>query len=110
MEQNLIEEKAESLSRLHNCKVIPIVFKDGDNDIVGYVKEPPRIVKQRALDAVMQKGAVTAAGELMEAMLIKEESDERLYVEKPEYDKFYLGASMACMDLVKVSQDQFKKK
>jgi hypothetical protein len=110
MDEIQVKEKAEKLSQLHGCNVTPLVFKDGEDSIIGFVKEPPRIVKQRALDAVMQKGAVTAAGELMEAMLIKEESDQRLYVDRPEYDKFYLGASMACMELVKVSQEQFKKK
>lgn len=106
-----IKLKADELSTREGCKVHPLVFMtDTDEQIVGYIKEPIRIVKQRALDAAIQKGATVAAGELLEAILIKDASDYRIYTEAPEFDKFYLGASMACMDLIKISQEQFKKK
>lgn len=113
MNNQEIENKAEELSKLHSCKVHPLVFQvdtNGDEKVIGFVKEPMRMVKQRVLDAGLSKGPVTAAGELLEAILIKEESDERMWVEKPEYDKYFLGASMAAMELIKVSQDLFKKK
>jgi hypothetical protein len=106
-----ITTKAGELSQRENCKVHPLVFMaDEKEQVVGYVKEPVRLVKQRALDAAIQKGATVAAGELLEAILIKDASDSRIYNEAPEFDKFYLGASMACMELIKISQDQFKKK
>lgn len=113
MNKQEILNKVEELSRLHNCVVRPLVFQvdaDSGEEVIGFVREPARLVKQRALDAGISKGPVTAAGELLEAILIKEASDERMWVDKPEYDKYYLGASMAAMELIKVSQDQFKKK
>lgn len=106
-----IQAKAGELSQRENCTVHPLVFMtDEDEQIVGFVREPLRIVKQRALDAAIQKGATVAAGELLEAILIKDASDSRIYSEAPENDKFYLGASMGCMELIKISQQQFKKK
>lgn len=108
-----IQAKAEEISKRLGCKVHPLVFQvdeQGSDKVVAFVREPSRIVKQRALDATFQKGPITAGGELFEAVLIKEDSDPRVYVESPENDKFYLGASAACMELVKTSVDQFKKK
>jgi hypothetical protein len=111
MTNDLINLKADELTAREGCKVHPLVFLDDNGDnIVGFVKEPIRIVKQRALDAAIQKGATVAAGELLEAILIKGDSDYRFYSEASEHDKYFLGASMACMDLIKISQDQFKKK
>jgi hypothetical protein len=106
-----IQKKAGELSQRENCKVHPLIFvAENDEKVVGYIKEPMRIVKQRALDSAIQKGATVAAGELLEAILIKDASDPRIYVELPENDKYFLGASMACMELIKISQEQFKKK
>lgn len=106
-----ISKKADELTQREGCKVHPLVFMDGNEEqIVGFVKEPLRIVKQRALDSAIQKGATVAAGELLEAILLKDVSDSRIYSEKPEHDAHYLGASMACMDLIRISQDTFKKK
>jgi hypothetical protein len=103
--------KADELSQREGCKVHPLVFMaEDDEQIIGFVREPMRIVKQRALDAAIQKGATVAAGELLDAILIKDASDSRIYSEAPENDKYYLGASMGCMDLIKISQQQFKKK
>lgn len=106
-----IFKKADELSNREGCKVHPLVFMADENDkVVGYVKEPIRIVKQRALDAAIQKGATVAAGELLEAILLKDVSDPRIYSELPENDKFFLGASMACMELIKISNEINKKK
>lgn len=111
MTNEQILEKAGELSQRENCKVHPLIFMASeDEQVIGFVKEPMRIVKQRALDAAIQKGATVAAGELLDAILIKDASDPRIYSELPENDKFYLGASMACMELIKISQEMFKKK
>ena len=106
-----ISKKADELTQREGCKVHPLVFmaENGD-EVIGYVKEPIRIVKQRALDAAITKGATVAAGELLESMLLRADSDPRLYSERPEHDSIYLGASLACMELIRVSQDMFKKK
>jgi hypothetical protein len=61
----------------------------------------------------MDKGLVspvTAASEIVDAYLIKEESDSRIYDEKPENDKYYLGAVMEAYSLVTMAVNQLKKK
>lgn len=106
-----LQQKADEISKRLGCKVYPLqFFDDNQQPIFAFVREPNRLVKQRALDAALQKGPMVAAGELLEAVLIKEESDARVYSEAPENDKYYLGAATAAMELIKVSVDQFKKK
>lgn len=106
-----IQLKADELTQREGCKVHPLVFAAAnDEQVIGFVKEPMRIVKQRALDAAIQKGATVAAGDLLEAILIKDASDSRIYSEAAENDSYYLGASMACMELINISKEQFKKK
>lgn len=110
MTQEEIGQKAEELSLKHGCKVHPILFTDGDGgDVVGFIKEPTRIVKMRALDKSFVS-PVSAASELLDVCLIKEDSDSRIYSESQEHDHIYIGAAMAAMDLVKMSVNQFKKK
>jgi len=106
-----IEAKARQLSEVHGCEVHPLVFIEPDTQeqVVGYIKEPNRLVKMRVLDKGLQS-PITAASELLEVVLLKEESDERIYSERQEHDKIYLGAVMACYDTIKVSVNQFKKK
>lgn len=106
-----IQEKADELSKKYSVKVFPIVFEDAETgvQVVGFAKEPSRMVKARVLDKALS-GAVTAATELMDAILIKEESDPRIYSEASENDKYYFGAAMACQQTIAVSVNQFKKK
>ena len=106
-----LQLKADELSTREGCKVHPLVFMDdNDKEVIGFVREPVRIVKQRALDAAVQKGATVAAGELLEAILLKDVSDSRIYSEAPENDKYFLGASLACFDLIKIRTELSKKK
>lgn len=111
MEQSEYEIKAEELSKTHGCKVRPIIFKDDETseDVVGYVKEPSRLVKIRVMDKLVTS-PITAAAELLDIILLKDDSDPRIYSEKPENDKYYLGASLAAVSLVQLSNDLFKKK
>ena len=105
-----LELKADELGKIHGCKVHPLLFDDGNGgQVTGFIKEPQRIVKMRALDKSFVS-PVTAASELLDACLIKEESDARIYSEAAENDHIYIGAAMAAMDLVKMSVNQFKKK
>lgn len=99
-------EKALGIYKVH-----PLIFKDEETgeDIIGYLKEPDRIVKLRVLDKSMMS-PVTAAAELMEIILIKEYSDPRFSSERPQDDRIYLGATMAAFDLIKYSVNTFKKK
>lgn len=105
-----VQKKAEELSLKFNCKVVPIVFKDElDKDVIGYIKEPNRMSKARVMDKSLTS-PVTAACELLDAVLIREESDLRIISDLSENDKYYLGAAMAAYALIELSADTFKKK
>jgi hypothetical protein len=105
-----IQAKADALSVARNVKVHPLVFIDPktEEQIVGYIEEPNRATKTRVLDKGLIS-PVTAASELMDVVLIKEESNPRIYSEKSEDDSIYLGAVMACYETIKVSVNQIKK-
>lgn len=106
------EERALELQRkLGYFKVHPIVFRDeaSGEDIVGFIKEPERIHKQRVMDKAMQ-GAVTAAADCLKIILIRDASDPRIYSEDQRYDAINMGAVMAVYDLINFSVNTFKKK
>lgn len=103
-----IQAKAEELSVKHGCKVVPIALED---DVVGFLKEPPRFVKMRFLDKMTaQQSSISTMSELLDAYLIKEESDPRIFSEDSENDKYYFGATMAAIDFIKVQPSLLKKK
>jgi len=103
--------KAKELSAKHGAVVHPIVFKveGSDDEVIGFMKEPPRFVKLRVMDKGLTS-PITAASEVVDAYLIKEESDSRIYNESPENDKYYLGATLEAYNLVTLAVNQFKKK
>lgn len=109
MTNEQINDKAGELSIRENCKVHPLVFEDGTDRIIGFIKEPPRHVKLRVMDKGLTQPA-TAASEVVEAFLIKEESDSRIWDEKSENDKYYLGATMEAYNMINMAVNQFKKK
>jgi hypothetical protein len=106
-----IQQKADELSVKHSCRVHPLIFKDAESneEVIGYLKEPPRHVKLRVMDKGLTAPA-TAAAEVVDAFLIREESDSRLYDENPTNDKYYLGATMEAYNLISMAINQFKKK
>jgi hypothetical protein len=108
LSQEQIIAKAQELSKSLNVKVYPFVLKNGDDKVVGYVKEPSRLSKYRYLDKAMT-GAMSAAAELLEVCLIKEESDPRIMSEAPENDSFNIGAATFCASLLNVATDSLKK-
>ena len=110
MTNEQIEIKAGELTILHGCNVHPLVFMaENDDKVIGFIKEPPRHVKLRVMDKGLNAPA-TAASEVVEAFLIKEESDKRIWDEKPENDRYYLGATMEAYNMINMSVNQFKKK
>jgi hypothetical protein len=105
-----ILQKAGELSQREGGKVHPLIFMgESDEKIVGYLKEPPRHVKLRVMDKGLTAPA-TAAAEVVDAFLIKEESDQRIWDEKPENDRYYLGATMEAYNLISMAVNQLKKK
>lgn len=107
-----VQKYAEALKERLGVKVHPLVFKIDEHDtelVVGFMREPNRMVKMRVLDKSILS-PMTAAEEMLQAILIKEESDPRIYSEDPEFDKLYIGAVMRASEIIKFSQQLYKKK
>lgn len=105
-----ITKKAEELSSALKFKVKPIVVKTKSGErVVGYYRQPSRQAKMAAFDKVNM--SMTSAGELLlEASLIKEESDPRLYSLDPEHDDIVIGASLAMFEELNVASADLPKK
>jgi hypothetical protein len=105
-----VELIAKQLSAKYNCTVQPLVFqKDNGEKIIGYIKEPSRILKARTLDAAAT-GSFTAGLTLFDTCLLKQESDPRLYSDKSEDDAIVLGGALAAIDMIKIQVNEFIKK
>lgn len=108
----LASETAKRLTTELGVPVWPLCFLDGEENepIVGYIKEPSRQVKI----AVMDKNMVapfSAAAEMYDIILIRNESDPRMWPDGPQSDDaIYMGAANAAWDRVKLKIDQFAKK
>jgi hypothetical protein len=108
-----LEDKEKELSAKHGCKVHAMKFKGDRSDedwAIGFIKEPLRIVKARAMDKMLMGQGFSVGAEIVEACLLKEESDPRILSEAPENDKYALGAEKFATDLIALSLDQSKKK
>jgi hypothetical protein len=104
-----VADKVAELEKQYGVTVYPVVFKDEEGkDVVGYLKNPSRVVKLRVLDKSIMS-PISAGAELLEVCLIKEASDPRIFSEAPENDTYNLGAAMAASRVVAFSTNQFKK-
>lgn len=107
--QEQSELKAKELSEKLKVKVYPFLFKFGEEFIFGYLKEPIRTDKMRAIDTY--EISRTQAGDIiLRTSLIEEESDPRILEEKPEYDPIYLGAISFSIKVVEMCSELLKKK
>ncbi len=100
--------KAEELTTKLGIKVHPITFivdSQASDFVIGYIKEPSRLVKMRAMDKVSLGQSSFAYLELLESCIIKDESDPRILSEKPENDTYNLGASKFCGNLLVIATD-----
>lgn len=105
--------KADELAKKLNCRVHQFIFKGdkGEDDwLVGFIKEPVMLVKARAMDKMMMGQGFSVGGELVEACLIREETDPRIYSTLEENANYVLGSWKVAADLVAISLDQSKKK
>lgn len=104
---------ADQLAKKYNVsKVHPVVQIDKDTKerTVCYLKEPNYLTKIRVMDKAATIGVYTAADELREACVLKDESDPITYGESSECDRHKLGATDFALTLVARLQQQFKKK
>ena len=94
---------AKELSEKHKSHVIPFAFIVNGENVIGYLKEPGRLIKMQAID--MRETSRTQAGDLiLRSCLIQEESDKRILEERPENDAIYLGAIDFAINTVMIYQ------
>jgi hypothetical protein len=103
------DEKAKQLSIELGRPVYPFVFHNGNGFLVGYLKEPARLDKMRAID--MYEQSRTQAGDLiLRTSLITEHSAVEILDEKPQNDSVYLGAIGFAIKRVEIAAELLKKK
>lgn len=104
-----IEAKAVELSAKFKIEVTPFAFIVKDDVVIGFMKDPARIDKMKAVD--MYEMSRTQAGDmLLRTSMIHEESDKRILEECPENDAIYLAAIDFAVKTVKMYNEQLKKK
>lgn len=108
--QEIVNLKAEELSVKHGSKITPFVFKldDDSPEVIGYIKQPSRAMKLRMMDKSIT-GSYTAASEVYDAIILKEESDPRLTSDAPENDVYYMGGVMEAYKTVEMAINTLKK-
>lgn len=105
-----VKQKAQQLSLQHKCNVIPLYFKIQDSEpVTGFFKEPPRFMKLQIMDKITINQGMVAASAALDAYIIKEESDSRIWDEKSENDAYYLAAAQELLFSVQVAINQVKK-
>jgi hypothetical protein len=106
MQQNELNQKAQTLSDDLGFKVHPLSFTNGDGQqIIGFLREPTRSAKLSAMDDMMK--SPSQAGEtILNACLLVEHSDSRILTD----DDVYVSATMDCLSILKVYQNDLKKK
>ncbi|MEB0262300.1 hypothetical protein [Mucilaginibacter sp. 10I4] len=111
-------DRGDELSKQFGVPVHTMIFygqkSDGEYDendlVVGFIKEPPFLVKARAMDKSLMGMGFTASIEILDSCLIKEQSDERILCESPGKDKYRLGAAEYCRNKILIARDQSEKK
>ena len=103
------ENTAQELSIKYKKEITPFVFIINEEPIVGYMQEPDRLSKMRAID--MYEASRTQAGDIiLRTGLLQDESDKRILNEATENDSIYLGAIDFATKFVKIASEQLKKK
>lgn len=104
-----IDTKKLELEQKNKCEIKVFAFATKDDCVIGYLKDPDRLTKMRAID--MYEQSRTQAGDIiLRSGLIQEESDSRILEEKKENDPFYLGAIDFAVKSVGMYLDVLKKK
>lgn len=102
---------AEQLSEQYKCKVIeftlqPTLESENQEPATGYLKSPNIDMKLRLLDAISNGNAATVASQILDAHLLKSESDAR--INKTD-DEYWLGACSVVIRTVKSASGEIKK-
>jgi hypothetical protein len=107
--QELVDNKANELAGKLGRKVLPLLFNEKGEWIVGYIQQPTRSAVRQAVDKIEKFGRIEAGDFILQTSLIKEESDVRITEERPEFDGINMGACLAALDLIEVNISVIKK-
>jgi hypothetical protein len=103
------ETKAKELEAIYKVPVTPFLFIENGEPIIGYLKEPARLDKMRAID-IYEVSKTQAGDHVLRTSLILDESDKRILEESSANDKIYLGAIDFVCKFVVWHAEQLKKK
>lgn len=109
------QEKAVELTEEYKSKGVfkihAIVFHDETTgeDIVGFVKEPSRAAKMAVMDKAVM-GAFSVVEEILDSILLKDQSDPRMFSESQEFDSIHMGLVMAVYKLIEFKTNTAGKK
>lgn len=110
------QEKCDELAKQHNVGqvhcCVQIRREDGSNErIVSYIKEPNYMTKLALMDKAAQLNAVMMASEELRLLCqIKEESHPLTYSENWQADKYKLGVTKFCAEIIELAQNEYTKK
>lgn len=107
--QEMAEKKAAELSGKLNVKVTELIFEQDNEFIVGYLKQPNRLTVRAAYDRMEKYGKMDAGDILLEACLIRDESDRRILDPNPKYDSIYNWACLEAFRLIEFNISLSKK-
>jgi hypothetical protein len=108
-----IRAKVKEISqKLNGAKIHAFMFEENDEDgqVIGFLREPGLTTKIRALDSMQNDKLFSTGATLLESLLVKEYSDDRILSGQPQHDAYYLGAATQALNLVRAAQDRLKKK
>ena len=107
--QEMVDKKANELTTKMGVNVMPLLFNHNDEWIVGYIKRPNRTVTGVVIDKMEKYGKYEAGNLLLQACLLKEESDNRIIDPSPSYDAINIGAALESLNTIEINMSVVKK-
>lgn len=113
--EQALKDRAAELSVEHKgASVVPVWYLDpldpeNGKPIIGYLKEPNRMTKAAIADELL-KSTFRGQNIALEASLLKDHSDPRLWSTNQAYDPVIFSAGIEAAAFVKIALTQFKKK
>jgi hypothetical protein len=111
-EITVLEQNCVTLATKHNVAKVHLYvgLGEGNERIVGYIKDPSYVQKIMAMGKISTVDPFVASEDMRSALTLTEESDPRTYSTAPDCDKYRLGMATACLPLIEVAVNTFKKK
>lgn len=110
-----LEKEAAAIAKKHKVKKVHVyvhVNPETKEEVVAYVKEPSYVQKLFAMDKISMVGPFSAGEEMRQILTLQGEgeSDPKSYDSDEANDVYRLGVAGFCLQIIKVANNQFKKK